>query len=115
MLQVFQDADKVMIDLMGRKRDVLLAPLDAEKLADSLEQNATLAELAEPQLIKGEMWGCQVTSFDKKVAMRFTPPGSIEAKPVERVPLPPKAARALADLLRTNANMAGHGLRIERG
>ena len=110
MLKVFQESDKVIIDLCGRKRDVIISPLEAERLADALDENANAAELETPQLVRMDIWNCYVTNRDHLVVMRFTPPDGITAT---RVPMPHKAARAIADLLRTNANMAGYGLRIE--
>jgi hypothetical protein len=110
MLKVFQEADKVILDLCGRKRDVILSPLDAERLADTLDEHAALAQAYPTQLVKMDVWNCYVTNRDRLVVMRLTPPAGVTC---ERMPMPHKAARAIADLLRTNADFAGHGLRIE--
>jgi hypothetical protein len=112
MLTVRQEGDKVILDLGGRRRDVLLTPLAAADLAEALEAAADAAARAPAELYRGERWACHVTSFDRRVALRLAGPGF--GLP-GRVPLPPAAARRLADLLRTNANMAGFGMRITVG
>lgn len=111
-ISVHQEGDRVVLDLDGRRRDLLLSPLSALHLAEALEGAAVRAELAEPTLCRGEVWDVFVTSFDRQVALRFTPPLGVTC---ERVPMPALAARRLADLVRTNANMAGFGLRILAG
>jgi hypothetical protein len=112
MLSVRQEGDKVVFDLGGRRRDVLLTPLAAADLAEALEAAADLAARAPAELYRGERWACHVTSFDRHVAIRFIAP---DIGLPDRVPLPSAAARRLADLLRTNANMAGFGMRITVG
>lgn len=109
MIAVTSEGDKVILDLCGRKRDVLLSPLDAERLADALEEAAARAERELPELIHGEPWGVQVTNFDRRVVLRFSTPDGLTP---ERVPFPVVAARRVADMLRTNANFAGNGLRL---
>src|SRR5262245_25698162 len=109
MLKVFHEGDHVILDLCGRKRSVLLTPLGAVQLADSLRESADRAELEPKSLVEGQVWNCFITNMDRQVVMHFRSPDSSVP---ERVPLPPKVARAIADLLYTNANMAGYGLRI---
>lgn len=110
MLKVFTENDKVIIDLSNRKRDVLLTPLSAEKLADTLEEKALVAENSLPGLFRGEQWEIKVTSFDGYVVIRFYPP--FLGNP-EQVPLPPGIARKLTIMLRRNAIWAGYKMRIE--
>lgn len=112
MFRIFHDADKVVIDLMARRRDLLLSPLEAERMADALEEFAGLAEQALPSLFRGENWGVFVTTYGEQVVLRFTFPSLGLA---ERVPVPPRAARQIAELLRRNAETAGYRLRIETG
>lgn len=100
---------KVVVDLHGRRRDLLLDPDAALRFAEALEAKAAEAELAPAELVRGEPWGVSVASFDGFVAFRFTPPFAGDP---ERVPLPPRAARAVADLARTNASVAREKLRI---
>lgn len=110
MLTVRQEGDKIILDLGGRRRDVLLASMNAVKLAEALERTADMAAAAPAELFRGERWSALVVSFDRKVAVRFTGPGSGDP---ERVPLTPAAARALAAKLRENASWAGYGMRVE--
>jgi hypothetical protein len=109
MVSVSAEGDKVVLDLHGRRRDVLLSPLDALRLADALDEKAAGAERAAPELVRGEVWNVHVTSFDRKVALRFTPPLGVTCG---RVPMPAGAARRVAELLRSNAELAGYGMRI---
>lgn len=110
MIKVCTNGDKVILDLCGRKRDVILSPLEAANLAGALCEAATLAEAELPGLIIGDVWSVFVTNFDRHVVMRITPLNDV-GNP-ERVPMPGKAARKIADLLRTNADFAGVGMRI---
>lgn len=104
--------DKVLIELGRRTRYLLLSPLEAERMADAMEECAALAERAPAGLFRGENWGVFVTTYGNHVALRFTAPGLGLS---ERVPVPPGAARQIADLLRRNADTAGYRLRIETG
>lgn len=112
MIAVYAEGDKVIMDLCGRLRDAILTPLEAERLADAMEERAADAERAMPELVRGEVWSLFVTSFDRHVVLRFTPPP--EAGPgVHRATMPPRAAREAARMVRANAVMAGVGMRIE--
>lgn len=111
MLKVFSDGNKVILDLCGRKRDVLLSSVQADELAGSLDQHSLVAEKEPPELIKMEIWNVYVTNYDHKVVMQITPPAGEVV--TNRVPMPVGAARQIAELLRTNADMAGYGLQIK--
>lgn len=108
-MKVFQQGDKVMLDLGGRIRDVLLSCGEAERFAEALERGANGAELAPGELIRGETWNIVVKSFDRRVGIRFIPP---DCGYPERVPLPVGAARALARRVREEASWAQYGLRF---
>lgn len=123
MLKVFHEGDKVMVDLCGEDRRlvsvlgqrrfaVVLTPTAADELAGALLENVLRAEREPPELVRGQFWGCQITNRDRLVAMIFSAPLELSGKP-EVVPLSAGAARQIAGLLRTNAMMAGCGLRIE--
>ena len=109
MLKVYAAGDKVLIDLCGRRRDVLLSPLEAVQFADMLDDRAAWAEQAEPELVKGEQWDCHVRSYGGRVVVRFYSP---ELGLPERVPMPAGAARQLAEVLRANARAAGYKIRF---
>jgi hypothetical protein len=109
VLTVRQEGDKVILDLGGRRRDVLLTPLAADDLAEALEAAADRAARAPAELFRGERWSAHVTSFDRKVALRFTGP---DLGLPDRVPMPAAAARALAAKVRENATWAGYGMRL---
>jgi hypothetical protein len=109
VLTVRAEGDKVIVDLCGRRRDVLLTPGEAERLAAALEENAALAEREMPELVRGEVWGAKVESFDGKVAIRFCPPLAVATT---RVPLSAKAARLLAAVIRDKASWAKHKARL---
>lgn len=109
MIDVFQDRDRIILDLHGRRQDVLL-PCDAAlKLAEALEAAAGLAELEPPTLFHGDKWRCQVESAHGHVCVRFHPPGPGLA---DRVPFTVVAARKLAEVLRFKADQAEAGLRL---
>lgn len=109
MLSVTAAGDKVMLDLGGRKCDVLLTPLNAARLAGALDDQAAVAERAAPELVLGEVWAIRTDSYDGCVALRFTPPGL--GSP-DRVPLPAGVARRLAETLRRLAVWAGYKTRL---
>jgi hypothetical protein len=109
MLRIFSETDRVIIDLCGRRRDVLLSCLQADDVADSLDERAADAEKAEPTLYRGERWGVKVESYDRQVALRFEPPFEVTT---DRVTLPPDAARRLASLIRSKASWAQYGMRL---
>jgi hypothetical protein len=106
---VSSEGGRVVIDLGGRRSDLLLSCAQAERFAGALRLAASEAELAPPSLAKGERWACKAESFDGLVAVRFFPP-SVGAP--ERVPLTPEAARALADAVDWKRQQAEHKLRI---
>jgi len=107
-MKVFQERDRVIIDLQGRRHDVLLRWREGERLIHALRQLADVAEAWEaangPSLLT-ESWACEVRSRDGYVAIRWRPPGI--GYP-ERVPLPPKAARMLADNVEFKLQQAGY-------
>ncbi len=109
VVSLTHDAGYVVLDLKGRRQDLFLSPLSALKVADGLDELAVDAEKTE-RVDRGKLWSASVTNRDRQVVVRFTPP---EGVTVTKVPLPPAAARQVAGLLRTNANMAGFGMRIE--
>lgn len=111
---VYQEKDRVILDLGGRRRDVLLGMIEAERLAEALDLGANGAELShaagDRALMVGEVWDVNVRSYDRKVAIRFTPPvGSAST----RVPVPFAAARKLAGLIRFARQQAAYGIRFE--
>lgn len=109
MLKIFSENDHVIIDLCGRRRDVLLSCLQADDVAEALEARATDAEKAEPTIIRGEKWGVKVESYDRQVALRFDPPLGVMT---DRVILPAGIARQLAGLIRSKASWAQYGMRL---
>lgn len=109
MLKIFAENDLVIIDLCGRRRDVLLSCLQADEVAEALDRHAAEADLAGPTLSRGEVWDVKVESYDRQVALRFNPPMGLAAS---RVPLPPKIARKLADLIRMRISQAQYGMRL---
>lgn len=111
-VSVTSDRDHVIVDLHGRRRDVLLSCDAASIMADALEQHATDAEVIErtnPSVFKGEPWGVRCQSFDGAVALRFDPPGPGNPS---RVPMPPRVARQLAAKLRFERSFAEHRARL---
>ena len=111
VLSVFSETDKVILDLGGRKRDVLLSCSAALDLAGALEQHTAVADLEPKSLVRGEVWDVFVESFDGMVAMRFTPPYQHVGDP-KRVPIPPAAARSIAGLIREKESWARHKMRL---
>lgn len=107
-LPVTAEAGLVVIDLCGRRRDVLLSCDAARATAASLERAADAADMI-PTLFRGEMWNCDVESYDGYVAMRFDPP---EVGSPSRVPMPPVAARRMAELIRDKESWARHKARL---
>lgn len=110
MLSAYQEDDRVIIDLHGRRRDLLLSPSDAELFADTLERLALLADKVPISVLRGEQWGATVKSFDRKVCVRFYSP---DVGLPNRVPLPVGAARALAAEVRSKIVEASYGLSIQ--
>jgi hypothetical protein len=109
MFAVRQEADKVIIDLNGRRYDILMTCPQAEEFAYHLEQAASAADLHPKSLVAGEQWGANVESYDGKVAIRFYPP---HVGAPERVPLPAAAARKLAKVVREKESWARHKMRL---
>lgn len=110
-IHVFTEGQRVILDLGGRGYDVFLSPLSAATLADTLQTQARQAAKNDPLPPLNQSWGCQVTNIDRQVVLRVKPPPTHPGAP-SRVPLSVEAARTLADLLTTNANMAGFGLQL---
>lgn len=103
MIKAFSEGDKVILDLCGRRRDVLLACDDALKLAEALDRHAVDAERAPPEMNRLRPWGVKVESWDGLVNLRLDPP---EVGDPDRVPLPAQIARRLAELIREKSSMA---------
>ena len=106
---VFAEGDKVVLDLGGRRRDLLVSCSQAEKLEHELQRCAKIAEKALPELIKGEVWDVRAESYDGFVALRFIPPLTGNAA---RVPVPFAVARQLADLVRFKRQQAAWKMRF---
>lgn len=109
MIGVSQEYDKVVIDMNGRKRDVLLSCAQAERFEEALIDFAAKAELSTPQLIRGEHWSIRVESFDGMVAIRFNPP--YVGNP-EKVLIPYQVARELAKLVKLKRQQAEYRMRF---
>jgi hypothetical protein len=109
VLHVDVEGDRVVIDLCGRRRDVLLGCGDAERLARGLRAGADRARRAPPELARGERWDARVESYDGFVALRFLPP-AVGAP--GRVPLTPAAAEKLADLVDFKRQQAAYKMRF---
>ena len=109
MFSVGHEEDLVVIDLCGRRRDVLMSCGEAERFAVALEKNAALAELGDPALVRGEPWEAKVESYDGAVAVRFYPP-TVGAP--ERVRMPAAVARAMAARVRFKAQQAAYRMRF---
>lgn len=109
MLKIFSENDLVIIDLCGRRRDVLLSCLQADEVAEALEGRATEAESSLPTIFRGEQWGVNVESYDRQVALRFSPPLEITT---DRIPMRADSARKLATLIRSKAGWAQYGMRL---
>jgi hypothetical protein len=109
VLRVGAESGLVVLDLCGRRREVLLPCDVAVRLAEAIEAAAIFAATEPAPLSRGEVWGCQVESYDGLVALRFDPPS---AGSPSTVPLTPAAARWLADSIRFKEQQAEHRLRL---
>ena len=109
MIGVTVEGDRVVLLLLGRRRDVLVSCGEAEKLADALRRGANTAENAKPTLVRGERWEACVESCDGVVGVRFLSP---EPGYPQRIPLPPQVARALANRIRFKAQQAAYRMRF---
>lgn len=109
MITVGIEQGLITLDLGGRRRDTLLSCASALRLAEALDLAVLEAEPHQPRLIRGEVWSCKVESFDGLVALRFSNP---DIGAPARVPLPPAAARQLAEAIRTKAEQAKHKFRL---
>jgi hypothetical protein len=105
---VSAESGLVVLDLCGRRREVLLPCDVALRLAEAIEAAAKVAE-TELAVSTGSPWGCKVESYDGFVALRFDPP--TVGNP-ETVPLPPDVARKLADLIRFKEQQAEYKMRF---
>jgi hypothetical protein len=108
-IRVEVERDRVVIDLGGRRRDLLLSCSQAYALADGLDQAAAFALAEPPALALGESWGVKAESYDGLVALRFDPPF---AGAPELVPMTPAAARKVAEAVRMKASQAEHKMRL---
>jgi hypothetical protein len=109
---VYVEGDKVCTELNNRAGLLILSPLQGEQYADALDAHIAIAEKEPPEINQLAQWNVHVTNRDHKVVLKFTPPPG-ENRP-DRVPMSVSAARAVVSLVRTNVQMAGFGLRIER-
>ena len=112
MLKVFQERDRVILDLCGRLKDVSFNWKIGETLVATLRDRASDAEAwrsANRTTICTKMWGLRVESYDGQVFMRFRPPES----GLTRVPLTPEAARTLADKIEFRLQQAAYKMRFE--
>jgi hypothetical protein len=109
VLRVGAESGLVVLDLCGRRREVLLPCDVALRLAEAIDGAAKIAESEPAPLSRGEVWGCKVESYDGFVALRFDPPtvGNPSA-----VPLTPAAARWLADSIRFKEQQAEYKMRF---
>lgn len=109
MIGVSQQGDKVIVDLSGHHRDILLSCSQAGTLCAALCAAANGAELATPEIVKGDAWLVNVESYDGYVAIRFHPP--TPGYPA-RVPIPFAAARQLASRISFKSRQAAHKMRL---
>lgn len=109
MFKVGSEGDLVIVALCSRRRDLMLSVAEALSFAEALDSCAIDAEKESPSLVRGEQWGAKVESYDGRVAVRFFPPG---VGNVDRVPLPPRAARQLAETVRDKASWAEYKMRL---
>lgn len=86
-----QEGNRVVLDLMGRRRDLLLSCAQAEVMVRGLLELAREADRA-PLEILTEDWKAQVRAEGGLVAVRLIPPFGA----TDRVALPPPTARAIA-------------------
>lgn len=103
--------DKILMDLGSRTSTVIMSPLDAATLACEIVECVRLASMEPAERRLGTEYWCGVTSRGKKVVLTARSGNGIG----NLVMMSQPAARNIADLLQTNANFAGHGLRIEVG
>lgn len=108
MLRVFQESRRVIVDLGGRKRDILLPLLPAAKFEGLLREKIELAEREPPELLT-QTWRLKVLSFDRLVTIRLWAP---DGETPERLPLTVEAARWLADRVRFCIQQAAFGMRF---
>lgn len=110
MFSVSVDGDKVMLDLHGRRFDVMMSCAEAERFAHALELAANGAEREPPSLNRGQPWECKIVSYDGMVGIRFYPP---HVGAPNRVPLTPEIARVLAGRVTFKMQQAKHKMSFE--
>lgn len=114
MIKAFAENDLVILDLCGRRRDVLLSCGTAADLAQRVRELADEAEAADSTIFVGRIWDVKVESFDTAIALRFTPPWQSQGDPW-RVPMRAGAARRFADLIDSKVSFAQYGMRLVLG
>ena len=101
--------DRVLVDLGGRRRDLMLEPWDAARFAEELERQAAhcerwLAAGGRGELVKGSSWTALVRSWDGLVNIRFNCDGAAGLH--ARLSIPAAAARQLANETRLKVTEA---------
>lgn len=112
-MQVFQEKDRVILDLGRRATDVLFSWKEGEKLMETLRNMADFADewakTGKPTIVT-QVWACKVQSYDGLVAVRFHAP--MVGVP-SRIPLPAGSARKLADAIEFSLQQAAYKMRFE--
>lgn len=108
--------DRVILDFLGRRRDLQLLPNDAERFAEEVEKRcedcaAWMKAGGQGELVRGEHWKVKVQSWDGYVNLRFTRIG--DAGLHGRVSIPYKVAQAIAHRVRLKATEARFRFCIE--
>lgn len=112
MLKVFQERDRIILDLGERRYDSLIDWRDIDRLVETLRARADDADdylQANPPTIATGIWDAAIESYDGFVAMRFSPP-FVGASSL--VPLTPPAARKLADHVEFKGQQAAYKMRF---
>lgn len=110
MVKVYHDQDYVILALDAKRDYIALTCGQAEELENALLAKAADAGREEPSINQGRPWGCKVVSYDGMVGIKFFPPFGARC---DRVPLPPKAARALAGRIAFCRQQAAYKMRFE--
>ena len=105
MMSVAVEMGLVCIRFNYNCSSVLLPIDDAMALADDLETASKQADFIPSTLFRNEPWEVNVQSYDGKVGISFS-------RATNRVPLPPKIARRLAEKIRYQAEWAKWKMRV---
>lgn len=109
MFDIYQEKDKVKIDLRSRRDTIYLNCDEALQFADALDQMAVLAEREPAELFRGEPWECKVESWDGGVYLRFVSP---QPGHPQVVILPARIARQMAVMVRNKEGFARHNMTL---